>query len=177
DAPLFADLGVPFVPSDDAEIVVCTGLHDDETETPEDYRLLLDRFLRRRALMICANPDLKVERGDKIAYCAGALAAKYEELGGDTVYAGKPHGPIYELAMGVVQNARGTDVGKSDILAIGDGVLTDIPGATAFGVDALYVGSGIHLSPEDWTPNAVSALFASVGEQGRPIAAMPRLVW
>ncbi|MEO1720036.1 MAG: TIGR01459 family HAD-type hydrolase [Pseudomonadota bacterium] len=179
DRPLFADMNIDFVTTPEAEIVVCTGLHDDETESPEDYRLMFERFLRKRAAMLCANPDLKVERGDQIAYCAGALAKLYEEMGGDTIYAGKPHAPIYELAMGIVRSARGDDVALGDVLAVGDGVLTDIAGATSFGIDALYVGSGIHLSPDDWTPNSVAALFADAEARGsgRPIAAMPRLSW
>lgn len=176
DLPLFSDLDIKLVPSIDAEIIVCTGLENDEVETPETYRRTLERLLRRRALMICANPDKKVERGNTIVYCAGALGALYEEMGGDTVYAGKPHGPIYELAMGIVRDACGASTQLSDVLAIGDGVLTDIRGATDFGLQSVFVGSGIHLSPEDWTPEAVTSVFTDHPE-ARPLAALPRLRW
>ena len=83
----------------DADIVVCTGFYDDENETPEDYRDLLMRFADRNLPMICANPDLIVERGERLIPCAGAIAAFYETFGGETRIAGKPHQPIYEAAM------------------------------------------------------------------------------
>ncbi len=175
DLPLFEGLGIKFVTSIEAELVVCTGLHDDEKETPEDYKRLLERFLRRRAAMICANPDLKVERGDRVVYCAGAIAALYESLGGDVVYAGKPHPPIYELAQSMIDRALGRAVPQGELLAIGDGVLTDIPGAAMAGYDAIYIASGIHLAPGALTSEALEHVFASGPH--RPIAAMAGLAW
>ena len=92
--------------------------------------------------MICANPDHLVERGDKLVYCAGALAAIYEKLGGNVVYAGKPHAPIYELALETIASLAGRAVSKHEVLAIGDGVNTDIAGAAGLGIDAVFVASG-----------------------------------
>jgi HAD superfamily hydrolase (TIGR01459 family) len=175
DLPLFADLNIPFVTTVEAEIVVCTGLHNDETETPANYNLMLKGFRRRNAAMICANPDIKVERGDRIVYCAGALGEAYEALGGDVIYAGKPHAPIYELAMGIIANALGAMPEKSEVLAVGDGVPTDIKGARDFGIDCVYIRSGITLGSDQMTPEAVNALFDE--NTGWPLAALPELAW
>jgi len=175
DLPLFADLAKPFVTSNEAEIVVCTGLHNDETETPDDYRLLLDRFKRHNAAMICANPDLKVERGDRIVHCAGALAAAYEAIGGEVVYAGKPHGPIYELARSIVAQGVGGNVNDTQLLAIGDGIHTDIAGAAEAGIDAVYIASGIHLAPDALTLETLRGAFAELA--AKPIAGMRHLHW
>lgn len=175
DLPLFADLGVPFVPSVEAEIVVCTGLHNDETETPANYNLMLKSFKRRNAAMICANPDLQVERGNRVVYCAGALAQAYEALGGDVIYAGKPHAPIYELAMGIITTALGHEPRKSDVLAVGDGVKTDIKGAHDFGLESVYIRSGITLAADEMRPETVAALFDDTS--GHPLAALPELRW
>ena len=89
DLPTFAELGVEFAPPERADYVVCTGLFDDDSETPEDYRDLLGKLRRRDLLMICANPDLVVERGERLVYCAGAIADLYASLGGKVLYAGK----------------------------------------------------------------------------------------
>ena len=124
-----------------AEGIVCTGLRDDLTETPEDYRakLLLAKTLDLP--MLCANPDVIVNMGDRRLYCAGALAAEYEKLGGTALYFGKPHPPIYDLArrrlgaLGLREDAQ--------ILCIGDGISTDIQGGMAEGLDTLFVTGGI----------------------------------
>ena len=125
----------------DATGIVCTGLADDLTETPEDYRatLLLGKTLDLP--MLCANPDIIVDMGDKRLYCAGALAAAYEAMGGTALYYGKPHPAIYDLArrrlaaMGVKEAAG--------ILCIGDGIGTDVQGAMSEGLDAVFVTGGI----------------------------------
>ena len=111
--------------------MVCTGLTDDEIETPEDYRALLDASMRARSLfMLCANPDLVVERGDTLVYCAGAIADLYGTLGGEVLYAGKPHRPIYEQALDEVAQRRAARRPPLDrVLAIGDSVRTDLKGA------------------------------------------------
>ena len=95
------------VPLNDAEGIVCTGLADDLTETPDDYRaaLLLGKTLGLP--MLCANPDIVVDMGDKRLYCAGALAQAYEEMGGTALYFGKPHPPIYDLARRRLAEASG----------------------------------------------------------------------
>jgi len=142
---LFADLDVELVGEDEAEVVVCTSPFNDEVEGPDDYRDLLGRLRQRNLPFVCANPDMVVERGHRLVYCAGALAKAYADLGGRTLIAGKPHPPIYEAALAEMADA-GRNVEKQSILAIGDGLLTDVRGAQDFGVDLLYVANGIHAS-------------------------------
>lgn len=125
----------------DATGIVCTGLVDDMSETPDDYRaaLLLGKTLGLP--MLCANPDIIVDMGHKRIFCAGALAQAYESMGGTALYFGKPHPPIYDLArrrLGAIGN--GSD---PQILAIGDGIATDIQGGMAEGIDTLFVTGGI----------------------------------
>ena len=139
DADLFEGLAAERVGEEAATAVVATGLLDDEHETPDDYAPLLKRLKARDLPMICANPDIVVHRGDRLIFCAGALARDYEALGGIVRLAGKPHGPIYEVAAAIA-SARD----KSRILAIGDGLLTDIKGANGYGVDALLITDGVH---------------------------------
>jgi HAD superfamily hydrolase (TIGR01459 family) len=129
------------VPLKDAQGIVCTGLMDDMTETPDDYRaaLLLGKTLGLP--MLCANPDIIVDLGERRIYCAGALAQAYEGMGGTALYFGKPHPPIYDLArrrLGSI--SKGSD---PQILAIGDGIATDIQGGMGEGIDTLFVTGGI----------------------------------
>ena len=144
DLPIFDGLGLNFVPLEQADYVVCTGLRHDEVETPESYRAELGELRRRRMFMLCGNPDLVVERGEKLIYCAGALADLYGTLGGEVLYAGKPHRPIYDLALERVAALRGAAPARKRVLAIGDSVRTDLNGATDFGIDCLFVTAGIH---------------------------------
>lgn len=144
DLPMFADLGIRFGTIEEADYVVCTGLENDERETAADYLLRLEAMLRRNLLMICANPDLLVERGHMIIPCAGAIGLAYEELGGPVYYAGKPHVPIYERAVAKAAALAGHEIAKSRVLAIGDAIRTDIAGAAAFGIDSLLIARGIH---------------------------------
>lgn len=128
---------------DDADFIICTGLVNDEEETPEEYRALLTRAAKKNLLMLCANPDLTVMRGPKTVYCAGALAALYEELGAPVELFGKPYPWAYKLAM--------EKLGISDpsrILAVGDSMRTDIKGATGMGIDNVLASGGIHA--EEW---------------------------
>jgi HAD superfamily hydrolase (TIGR01459 family) len=127
-----------------ASYVVCTGLRNDEAETPDDYERELQAIASRRLTMICANPDIVIHRGEDLVFCAGALARRYEELGGSVVYAGKPHASIYDRALAVARSIRGAPIEKRRILAIGDGMMTDIAGAATAGLDALLVTQGIH---------------------------------
>jgi ribonucleotide monophosphatase NagD (HAD superfamily) len=122
DRPIFAGLDVKLAAPDQSELIVCSGLFDDETETPDDYTALLSALAARKLTMICANPDHLVERGDRLVWCAGALAAAFEKAGGAVVYAGKPYAPIYALAFETIGTLAGRAVPKSEILAIGDGV-------------------------------------------------------
>jgi len=179
DLPTFAELGVEFAPPEHADYVVCTGLFDDDSETPEDYRDLLGKLRRRDLLMVCANPDLVVERGERLVYCAGAIADLYASLGGKVLYAGKPHRPIYETALARAAAVRGSDTALERVLAIGDSVRTDLTGAASFGIDCLFVTAGIHAeelgSRENPDPASLGAIFAQA--KLYPKAVMRRLVW
>ncbi|AID34973.1 MULTISPECIES: TIGR01459 family HAD-type hydrolase [Mesorhizobium] len=141
--PLIDNLEVERVAAGTAEVIVCTGLFDDETEKPGDYVELLASFRERDVQMICANPDIVVERGKRLVPCAGALALEYEAMGGRTLIAGKPHGPIYRAVYAAAVELR-RDLAHGRILALGDAIVTDVRGALNFGVDLLYVSEGIH---------------------------------
>lgn len=172
----FAGLDVAFAPLNDAAVVVCTGLIEDDHETPDDYRDLLADMRARNQPMICVNPDIVVERGERLVYCAGALAAAYEALGGEVAYAGKPHPPIYARARALITEVRGMPVETSRILAIGDGIKTDIAGAAAAGLRAIFIASALHVGGADRLDEAVLArLFA--GHPAPPIAALKGLAW
>lgn len=145
DRPLFDGLDLRLGALDEADYVVCTGLLDDEREGPEDYRPILDTMRSRHLLLVCANPDLVVERGDRLVPCAGAVARLYEESGGPVFYAGKPHRPIYERAIALgVEAGGGAPIRRERVLAIGDSLRTDIAGAAAAGLASLLVADGIH---------------------------------
>jgi len=126
----------------------------------------------RRVPMICANPDLVVERGDKLVYCAGAMAAVYEEKGGEVIYAGKPHLPIYERTFAAIARIAGAAVARERILTIGDGVDTDLLGAHRAGLRSVFIASAVHV-PGGLDARVLEALFAS--RPYRPIAALPAL--
>lgn len=155
-------------------VVVCTGLFDDDTETPEDYRVLLRGFKARALDMICVNPDVQVERGARIIYCAGALAQAYAELGGRVLYAGKPHAPIYDAALEMARTMV-AGVERARILAIGDGVKTDIAGASGAGIRSVYIASPVHIARGLKLEAALGEIFA--GATVRPVAAMTALAW
>ena len=180
DVPIFADLDVSFAPVESADYVVCSGLFDDTVETPETYRDMLALMRRRALFMVCANPDVVVERGDTLVYCAGALADAYVALGGEVLYCGKPYAPIYRTALVAAQGARGgAAVPLPRVLAIGDSVRTDLKGATALGIDSLFVTSALHA--EDYgdreTPDldALNATF--VAAEVKPLAVTRGLKW
>jgi len=144
DDPLYDGLDLASASLDRAAFISCTGLVDDERETPEDYRSMLISAATRGLEMICANPDIVVQRGARIIYCGGALAQLYASLGGRTVMAGKPHAPIYARCLEVAAELSGGPVDTARILAIGDGVATDVAGANARDLDILFIGGGIH---------------------------------
>lgn len=179
DAPIFSGIDVARVgpaPEERAAAIICTGLFDDTIETPEDYAELLGGLAARGVPMICANPDVKVERGGQIIYCAGALAQAYAELGADVSLAGKPYRPIYDMAFERLAELRGRAVPLTRMLAIGDGVNTDIAGAIAAGVPAVYVASRVHMGDDEaLDADVLSGLFPD--EQARPVAAMAQLAW
>jgi HAD superfamily hydrolase (TIGR01459 family) len=134
-------LAIERVGLDEAEGIVCTGPFDELTETPEDYRGRLILARERGLKLLCTNPDLVVDMGDRRIYCAGAIAALYTELGGESLYFGKPHPPIYDLARRRL--AEFGQVSDDRILCLGDGVLTDVAGGLAEGLDALFITEGL----------------------------------
>jgi HAD superfamily hydrolase (TIGR01459 family) len=144
DDPLYEGLGLTFSELEQARFIACTGPNDDEVETPEDYRAVLTEAAARGLEMVCANPDRVVQRGDRLVFCGGALADLYEQLGGPVAMAGKPFRPIYDLALSRADEALGRPHDRSRVLAIGDGLATDIAGAQARGLDRLFVAAGIH---------------------------------
>jgi HAD superfamily hydrolase (TIGR01459 family) len=145
DWPLYEGLGLETVDSaSDAAFISVTGPVDDEVETPEDYRDRLAEGAARDLELICANPDRVVQRGDKLIYCGGSLADLYESLGGRVTMAGKPFGPIYELALTEAETLLGRPADRSRVLCIGDGVVTDVLGANRQALDCLFIAQGIH---------------------------------
>ncbi len=173
DKPVFEGLPLRFVPAEQADMVVCTGLLNDDTETAETYRPLLERLLAKRIPMICANPDLTVERGNRVVYCAGAIAGLYEQIGGEVTYAGKPHLPIYDMAFARVSQIAGSTVPREAVMAIGDGLRTDIAGAERAGIRSLFIASGVHVEGGRIDAAVLETLFA--GARARPVAAMQGL--
>lgn len=173
DLPVYDGLGVTLGKLEDARAVVCTGLFDDEKETPSDYLTLLRAALARGLEMICVNPDIKVERGNRIIYCAGALAQAYEDMGGRVLYAGKPHTPIYAEALRVARALRGGDLDTARVLAIGDGAKTDIGGARNNGLAAVYIASAVSMLEGETLSDAASRLFPDPDK--RPLAVMSAL--
>ncbi len=179
DRSIFTGLNVQFATLERADYLVCSGLDHDEVETPEAYRARLEIMLARKLFMVCGNPDVVVERGDKLVYCAGSLADLYVGMGGEVLYAGKPYRPIYELALAKAELAAGRKTTLKRVLAIGDSIRTDLTGARSIGVDFLFVTSGIHageLGARE-QPDA-AALKATLGAAGElPKAVMQQLVW
>ncbi|WP_455481760.1 TIGR01459 family HAD-type hydrolase [Bartonella sp. B35(2025)] len=143
DLVLFEGLDCELVEEWEASVVVCSGFLEDFDETPHAYEDMFHRIRARNLPFICANPDIIVHYGNQEFWCAGALARLYQQLGGEVRIAGKPYAPIYECAFEKLQKIRGT-VEKSQVLAVGDGLLTDVKGAVHFGLDVIYIMGGIH---------------------------------
>ncbi len=179
DLPIFKDLNVAIRPVERADYVVCSGLFDDTKETPQDYSPLIETMRKRGLTMVCANPDVVVERGDHLVYCAGAIADLYAAAGGDVLYAGKPYRPIYEQALAAAERLRGRSADKARVLAIGDSIRTDLKGAATFGIDCLFVTAGIHAEElggrESPDRSALGDAFAAAGLY--PKAVMRQLAW
>jgi HAD superfamily hydrolase (TIGR01459 family) len=144
DTLLWDGLGLELAELERARFLGVTGLDDFDSETPEDYAARLARARELGLEMVCANPDIVVRLGDKLYWCAGALARDYEALGGRVVMAGKPHAPIYALARRELAPLFGRTPDDARVLAIGDGLTTDVLGANRNGFDALFVAAGIH---------------------------------
>ncbi|PJG50988.1 TIGR01459 family HAD-type hydrolase [Bradyrhizobium forestalis] len=176
DNSIYRGLDAKTAPLEEADYIVCTGLYDDETETAEDYRGMMLKARERKLTLVCANPDIVVERGDRLIYCAGAIAELYRELGGEVIFYGKPHRPIYERAMALAGERQGHQIDRKKVLAIGDSVRTDLTGAREFGIDCLFVTRGIHAEEfeglDQLDPTSVMELFGHP-----PKALMRELKW
>jgi HAD superfamily hydrolase (TIGR01459 family) len=172
DNSIYRGLDPVLAPLEQADYIVCTGLFDDETESAENYRAMMLQARAHQLPLVCANPDIVVERGDRLIYCAGAIAELYRELGGEVICYGKPHRPIYERAMALATARRGHETPLERVLAIGDSVRTDLAGAHGFGIDCLFVTRGIHAEDfegiDQLDPASVKELF------GHPPRALTR---
>lgn len=179
DRDVFEGLACREAGADEADFILCTGLFDDDRETPDTYADLLAKARGRGLPMICANPDIKVSRGTKLIWCAGAVAAAYEKLGGEVLYFGKPHAPVYAQALERLNVLAGRTVAMTRILAVGDALATDILGANRCGIDALLITSGIHAeqfgTPE--TPDINRVYAALDGEDLFAEAFQSHLKW
>jgi HAD superfamily hydrolase (TIGR01459 family) len=142
----YQGIDVERVALEDADGLVCTGLFDDNTESPDDYRALFLNAKNRGLKMLCANPDIQVDRGDKRIYCAGALAQAYNDMGGVAHNFGKPHSPIYILAYQRLLAVAGHEIAPKKIICIGDGINTDIRGAIGEDLDSLFITGGLAAS-------------------------------
>jgi len=118
---------------DKSDYLLCTGLYDQHDQDLNYYKELLKNFTSKK--MVCTNPDLIVDRGEKREYCAGSVAMIYEKIGGEVVYFGKPHSEVYNQA---------TNSNNKKIIAIGDNLKTDIKGANNMNYDSLVITSGVH---------------------------------
>jgi HAD superfamily hydrolase (TIGR01459 family) len=178
DLPMIQGLNVRQASIAEAEVARALGLRDDMVETPADYDGELAEMKAKGLPMLCANPDLVVHRGDRLVYCAGTLAANYEQLGGEAIYYGKPHRPIYESALAAAALAAKAANRQSPKrpLAVGDGLLTDIKGANGAGLEALFIADGVHgeeVGP--YTGEHLAALFTRFGAKAGSV--MRRLAW
>ncbi len=144
DAPLWMGLGLEYADLDAARFIAISGLNHDDVETPGDYAETLKQARARDLEMLCANPDIVVRVGDRLVWCAGAVAQDYAAIGGRVVMAGKPYAPIYRLSYRELEHRAGRAIDRTRILCIGDGIATDLKGATDQGLNALFIASGMH---------------------------------
>lgn len=176
DAILYEGLGLASAEPGDAAFICVTGPYDDDTETAEDYRERLTAARDRGLVLICANPDLVVQKGDRLVPCAGALAQLYAGLGGQVEMAGKPHAPIYDLSLAAAAEVRGAAVDRARVLCVGDGLATDVTGANAQGLDVLLITTGIHGA--EFEGASAEAIGDRLAERGLSANwTMPDLVW
>jgi len=189
DLPFFTDFAddlqatraaqppITLVPLTSAEGIVCTGLFDDLTETPADYRATLLYAKTRGLKLLCANPDIVVDMGATRVFCAGALAQAYDQMGGTSLYFGKPHPPIYDLARRRLAVLR-PEIDDSRILCVGDGIATDVQGGIAEGLDTLFITGGLaadRFGPDSANPDKGLLDKWLAGHQLGPTFAMGNL--
>jgi len=172
DAQLLAGLEYQEVTAlDSAEFLLVTGFRNDEAETVADYEGELQAACKRSLPLICANPDLSVMRGPLTLLCAGALAARYADIGGRVIQFGKPYGPAYDACVGP------RDLPLSRVIAVGDSPRTDIAGANAFGIDAVFVAGGLYRA-DVGDPIDEQRLDKFLKASGtHPIGVLPALQW
>ena len=171
DAALWDGLGLALSPLSEAKFIGISGLNDDARESPEDYADTLRAAKARELEMLCANPDIVVRVGEHLVWCAGAIARDYAALGGAVVMAGKPHPPIYALALQELAGVSCRSIDRRRILCIGDGVGTDVAGAAREGLDCLFIASGMHgeslMQGGALSPEKVEAALAAEGVEAR----------
>lgn len=143
DDVLYENLELHFSDLDEATFISCTGMFDDD-DHPDDYVKLLTEARDGGLPFICANPDVKVRVGGKIVYCGGALAQLYQKLGGEVIFAGKPHAPIYRLARAWTEEMLGYLPPNDRMLCIGDNIFTDLLGAQEQDLDCLFIQDGLY---------------------------------
>lgn len=175
DASLFEGISLEFTGPDQADFIVAIGLRDQFEDDPEDYREEMKPALERGLTMVCANPDIQVRVGNRLGWCAGAIARIYEEEGGKVIYPGKPHDAIYDLAESHLERLTGKSILRQKLLAIGDGPATDIKGASQRGIDSLYVGTGLSLAGSGDFESETRDLLARHSVSAT--YAMPGLCW
>ncbi len=180
DRSLYDGMDLEVVDDDEAAVTIsCTGLYNDEEDDPSDYHPRFEKFLARKIPMICANPDIVVERGDRLVWCGGALARDYAKMGGEVIISGKPHDPIYAYASKSAEEVSGSPIDLKRSLAIGDGMMTDVAGAARFGIDILFVSDGIHLADysENGEPDDAKVETFFQANKVAPVAHLPQLQW
>ncbi len=175
DLSIFEDQAVERVSLREAHAVLCTGLAHDDVETPDDYTDALARMKELKLTMICANPDKMVRKGNRLLYCAGALAEKYAEIGGQVLMAGKPYEPIYNLALQKAGAIAGRLIAKSKVLAIGDGPETDIKGAADNGFDVILIADGVTDASDGL--DATLARVQAIVPHAKIVKILHHLVW
>lgn len=157
----------------DADFIVNTGTYDN-ADVLEDYEDRIQEALSLKLPMVCANPDLVVHIGDDLTICAGLIAQRYEDLGGDVAYHGKPYPSVYDMCF---ERLEGPNPAK--VLGIGDAIRTDVAGAKAAGCDALFLASGIYVDGFGTSDPAPEAVVVKAAEEGHPAPDyfMPALAW
>ena len=144
DNDLFQDVANLVDQKDEFDEIICTGLIDGIGQNISDYQRLFENWIGNKKIFICANPDEVVSRGDKIEFCAGALAKYYKKMGGEVKYFGKPYEAIYDFAYNQAQSHFDIVINKNKILAVGDNLKTDINGAQNFGIHSILILNGIY---------------------------------
>lgn len=177
DLHMLTGIGLAPAPLGEADALLCTGLEDDSVETPEHYAGRMADWAARGLPMLCANPDIIVDRGETRLWCAGALAKAYEAAGGAVTWFGKPHRPTYEQALDLIAEVTGGPMAPSDVVAVGDGIGTDVKGAEEFGLDVVFVTGGLAAAemgpdPEHPCPDRLARYLESHGS--RPAYAIGR---